>query len=202
MQGVGSAVVLPNGIAVLARTYPPGRRRDMVLSVFGAAAPGGFVLGAVGAGLFAQLVWWPWAYWVLGMVLGLVAVAAVLVIPPMPVVGGRPRTEEYDLVGTGLGVAGLVCVNFAWNQGPVAGWGTVYVCVLLVVGAVFMGVFVAWERWGAVHPLVPAAAFTRDTNLVFGCVAAGWASFGIWIYYYWWVAPGLLVLAHVQLTDD
>jgi hypothetical protein len=24
----------------------------------------------------------------------------------------------------------------------------------------------------------------RDTRFVFGCVAAGWASFGIWFYYF------------------
>lgn len=185
MQGIGSAIVLPNGIAVLARTYPPGLRKEMVLSIFGATAPGGYILGAVFSGVFAQLVWWPWAYWVLGMVLGLVAVAAVLVIPPMPVFGGRPKVEELDLIGTGLGVAGLVLFNFAWNEGPVAGWGTVYVYILLIVGILFMVAFVLWERLGASHPLLPTAAFTRDTNLVFGCVAAGWASFGIWIYYYW-----------------
>lgn len=89
MQGTGSAIVIPNGIAVLARTYPPGGRKNMVLAIFGATAPSGFVLGAVFSGLFTQLVWWPWSYWVLGMVSGIVGVAAMLVIPAMPVRGQR-----------------------------------------------------------------------------------------------------------------
>jgi len=189
MQGIGSAIVLPNGIAVLARTYPEGPRKNMVLSIFGAAAPGGFVLGAVFSGIFAQLVWWPWAYWLLGIVLAAVGVLAIFIIPAMPVFGGRPKVEELDLVGTVLGVTGLVMFNFAWNEGPTAGWGKVYVYVLLVVGTILLLSFVLWEVYKAEHPLLPVAAFTRDTNLVFGCIAAGWASFGIWIFYFWSVRP-------------
>lgn len=185
MQGIGSAIVLPNGIAVLARTYPPGSRKNMVLSLFGAAAPVGYVLGAVLSGIFAELVWWPWAYWVLGILLAIVGVVGILVIPAMSVFGGQPKIKELDVVGTLLGVVGLVTFNFAWNEGPTAGWGKVYVYVLLIVGTILLVAFVLWEVYKAEYPLLPVAAFTRDTNFVFGSLAAGWASFGIWIYYFW-----------------
>lgn len=185
MQGIGPAILLPNGIAVLARTYPPGPRKDMVLSLFGATAPGGYVLGAVFSGIFAQLVWWPWAYWVLGMVLAAMAVLSWLIIPRMPVVGDRPKFQEFDVIGTTLGVSGLVLFNFAWNEGAAAGWQKVYVYTLLVVGVVLLAVFFWFEKFKAAFPLLPVEAFTRDTNLVFGCIALGWASFGIWVYYFW-----------------
>lgn len=185
MQGIGSAIILPNGIAVLARTYPPGPRKDMVLSLFGATAPGGYVLGAVFSGLLTELVWWPWSYWILGIVAGLLGVLAVLVVPKMPVFGERPSLKELDPWGTVLGVGGLVTFNFAWNEGPTAGWGKVYVYVLLIIGLILLVAFVLFERFKAEYPLLPVAAFTRDTNLVFGCIAAGWASFGIWVYYFW-----------------
>lgn len=186
MQGIGPAILLPNGIAVLARTYPPGKRKDMVLAIFGATAPGGFVLGALFSGIFTQFVWWPWSYWVLGIVLALVCVATIAVAPRMPVTGGRVASlwNELDVVGTLLGVGGLVLFNFAWNQGAAAGWQHVYVYVLLILGVVFISIFLWWERCRAEFPLLPVAAFTRDTNLVFACVSAGWASFGIWIYYF------------------
>lgn len=186
MQGIGPAILLPNGIAVLARTYPPGKRKDMVLAIFGATAPGGFALGAVFSGIFAQLVWWPWSYWVLGMVVGLVCVATIAVVPAMPVAGGEWANlwTELDVTGTLMGVGGLVLFNFAWNQGAAAGWQNVYVYVLLIFGVIFILIFLWWEMCRAEFPLLPVAAFTRDTNLVFGCVAAGWASFGIWVYYF------------------
>lgn len=185
MQGIGPALLLPNGIAILSRTYPPGNRKAMVLSIFGACAPGGFVVGAAGSGVFAQLVWWPWAYWVLGGVLFVVAGLAVMFVPHMPVVGGKARFVEMDLLGSVLGVVGLVLVNFAWNQGPVVGWQTVYVYVLLIVGFLVLAAFFYVEARVAEFPLVPLKSLTRDTLLVFGCIAAGWSSFGIWVYYLW-----------------
>ncbi|EXJ92546.1 hypothetical protein A1O3_01098 [Capronia epimyces CBS 606.96] len=185
MQGIGPALLLPNGIAILSRTYPPGPRKNMILSVFGATAPGGFVLGAVFSGIFAELVWWPWAYWVLGMVSALAGVTAIFVVPRMPVAGGKPGWQDSDAVGTFLGVVGLILFNFAWNQGPAAGWDNVYVYVLLIVGVLFLAVFSWYEKTKAAFPLVPTSAFTTDTRLVFGCLSAGWASFGIWTFYFW-----------------
>jgi MFS family permease len=185
MQGVGPAIMLPNGIAVLSRTYPPGPRKDMVLSLFGATAPGGFLVGAVFSGIFTQFVWWPWSYWVLGMVAALVGTMVIFVVPNMPVAGGKGSFKELDALGTVLGVAGLILFNFAWNQGPAAGWDTVYVYVLLIVGIALMVAFFLYEMKWAAFPLVPMSSFTTDTRLVFGCLTMGWASFGIWVFYLW-----------------
>ena len=185
LQGIGPALLLPNAIAILARTYPPGRRKEMVLSIFGATAPGGFVLGATFSGIFAQLLWWPWAYWVMGVTLFVASGLAMAIIPKMPVVGARPKAAELDPLGSVLGVVGLVLINFAWNQGPVVGWETVYVYVLLIVGSLVLAAFFFVEARIAEYPLLPLGYLTRDTRFVFGCIAAGWSSFGIWVYYLW-----------------
>ncbi|KIW15221.1 hypothetical protein PV08_05266 [Exophiala spinifera] len=185
MQGIGPAIMLPNGIAVLSRTYPPGPRKDMVLSLFGAAAPGGYLVGAVFSGIFTQFVWWPWAYWVLGMVCVLMAFLVVFTVPDMPVAGGVVTFRELDVTGTLIGVVGLVLFNFAWNQGPTAGWAQVDVYVLLIVGVLLLALFFWFEKYRASFPLVPMSSFTRDTRLVFACEAFGWASFGIWVFYLW-----------------
>jgi MFS family permease len=195
MQGIGPAILLPNGVAILTRTYPPGPRKNMVLSIFGATAPSGFVIGAVFSGIFTQFVWWPWAYWVMAMALTTIGVLALLVIPRMPVQGPRATFEELDAIGTVVGVVGLIFFNFAWNQGPAAGWGKVYVYVLLILGVILLVVFFWLERHRASHPLVPMSLLTVDTKLVFGCEAFGWMSFGIWVFYLWWVSSCDLPLA-------
>lgn len=194
MQGIGPALLLPNGIAVLSRTYPPGPRKEMVLSIFGATAPGGFVLGAVFSGIFTQFVWWPWAYWVMALVLVLFGIMVIFVVPHMPVVGEQPGFAELDVPGTVLGVSGLILFNFAWNQGPAVGWEKVYVYVLLIAGVIAITLFFWYEKRWARYPLVPMSSFTRDTRLVFGCEAMGWASFGIWVFYYWYgeLSPNLI----------
>lgn len=78
---MGPAFLLPNAIAILGRTYKPGKRKNMVFSLFGASAPGGFVLGAVFSSMLGQLAWWPWAYWIMGIACFLLAVAGYFVIP-------------------------------------------------------------------------------------------------------------------------
>lgn len=185
LQGIGPAILLPNGIAILARTYPAGRRKEVVLSFFGAAAPTGFVAGAAFTGLFAELVWWPWAYWIHGIVLANLAWLATVNIPKDLLPERKHPLRELDLGGTVLGVTGLTLFNFAWNEGPAVGWDEVYVYVLLIVGVAVLGMFFYYEVSIAAYPLLPVHAFITDTNLVLGCIAAGWASFGIWIFYLW-----------------
>lgn len=43
-QGIGPAMCLPNGLAILGATYAPGPRKDMVFALFGACAPGGSIV--------------------------------------------------------------------------------------------------------------------------------------------------------------
>ncbi|KAL7816701.1 MFS general substrate transporter [Trichoderma gracile] len=187
-QGMGPAFAVPSAVAIIGRTYPPGRRKAMIFSLFGATAPGGFVLGAVFSSLFAQFVWWPWAYFVMAMVCALVATAGILIIPRTPGAAGlrsqAPLWKIIDVPGAAAGVTGLVLVNFAWNQAPVAGWSTPYVYVLLIIGFFFLGLF-AWLETRAAYPLLPTKLFSGHLGFVLACIAAGWSSFGIWLLYLW-----------------
>ncbi|KAH7319184.1 hypothetical protein BKA65DRAFT_437906, partial [Rhexocercosporidium sp. MPI-PUGE-AT-0058] len=188
MQGIGPAFLLPNALAILGRTYPQGRRKEMVFSIFGATAPSGFVLGAVFASLFAQLAWWPWAFWSMGILCFVMGLAGYYAIPstPAPIIenDGFSMFERVDGLGCVTGVSALVLINFAWNQGPVVGWSTPYTYALLIVGLVFLALF-TWVESRASHPLLPIEALTKDTAFVLGCMAAGWSSFGIWVFYSW-----------------
>lgn len=57
-QGIGPAVTLPNGLALLGGLYKPGNRKNMAFAVFGATAPAGSIVGAAFGGVWA-LTWWP-----------------------------------------------------------------------------------------------------------------------------------------------
>ena len=190
LQGIGPALLLPNGIAILGRTYPPGRRKDMVFSIFASAAPSGFVVGALFSALFAQLAWWPWAYFATAVSSVLLTGASLFAIPVAPctqLVGETPAPslfQRLDGFGTITGVTGLILISFASNQGPNVGWPTVYIYVLLILGLSIMALFFASE-YRVPCPLLPLRSLSRDTGFVLGCVAAGWSAFGIWIYYFW-----------------
>ena len=58
-QGLGPALLVPNGIALIGRAFPIGMKRNLAISFFGGCGPVGFVLGAVFSSILSQLAWWP-----------------------------------------------------------------------------------------------------------------------------------------------
>ena len=188
LQGIGPAMLLPNAVAIFGRTYKPGLRKAMAFSLFGATAPGGYIVGAAFASIFAQLVWWPWGYWVLAMVCVVLAGLGFIIIPHLP--HAKSEDDELslmarvDVFGATTGVIGLVLINFAWNQAPLVGWKTPYVYVLLIIGILSLVAFAFIER-SAQCPLLPRSIFTGDLAWVLSCIAAGWSSMGIIVYYFY-----------------
>ena len=187
MQGIGPAFLLPNAIAILSRCYDPGLRQNMIFSLFGATAPGGFLLGGVFSRLLSQMVWWPWSYWILCFACLLLAVLAVFVIPATPVpTNSEPESpsiwQRADIFGSITGVVALVLFNFAWNQGPVVGWPTPYTYSIMIVGIVSFVVFVLVEKRVS-HPLIPFGTLHIESLFTLACISAGWSSFGIYVFY-------------------
>ncbi|KAL7789945.1 MFS general substrate transporter [Trichoderma ceciliae] len=194
-QGIGAGLVLPNAIAILGRTYPPGRRKELVFSLFGATAPAGFNVAGVFIALLAERAWWPWSYWIMAIFCFSLSVAGVFVIPvtldPPSTSDGSIKEghrfdfiERIDIPGALLGIAGLALVNFSCNQAPISGWMNPSNYVLLIVGFLFLGGFGLVER-KARFPLLPTSVFTGDLGWTLSCIVAGWASFGIGLYYYY-----------------
>ncbi|KAL1881368.1 hypothetical protein VTK73DRAFT_4375 [Phialemonium thermophilum] len=185
MQGVGPALLVPNGQAMLGRAYAPGRRKNFVMSLFGAAAPLGFVAGAVMSSLLATKASWPWAFWSLAAICIALAATSMLTLPSTKQTK-KNRTESLwdrlDGYGMAFGVSGLILFNFAFNQAPIVSWSTPYTYFILIISIMLIIAFIYTELV-ALHPLVPIGAMHSQTNFVLGCTAAGWACFSIWVYY-------------------
>lgn len=182
-QGIGCALLVPNALALVGRTYEASPRKNMILALFGAAAPTGWVMGAVFSSILAQLAWWPWAYFALAITCVLMVVTAWMIIPKddMP----AASLKDLNFLGALFGVSGLILTSFAWNQAALVGWSTVYTYVLLIVGTLLLVVFVWVEIKVSKNLLVPLRGFQGDAALALGVIAAGWGSFGIWVFYLW-----------------
>ncbi|KIW07015.1 uncharacterized protein PV09_01910 [Verruconis gallopava] len=190
LQGIGPAIVLPNGVAIFGAMYAPGPRKAMVFSIFGACAPNGSVAGSAMAGVFA-LTWWPWAFWSEAIALIFITVSAYFVIPEPPkkkeatTLTLWEKMEHIDPFGSVTGVTALVLINFAWNQAPVVGWQEAYVYICLILGFIFLGLFFFVEFRISKYPLIPFEAFTADVAYVLGAIVCAWGTFGIWFFYTW-----------------
>jgi len=181
MQGIGPAIIMPNGLALFGRAYPPGIKKNIVFSIFGAVAPAGFVTGATFGSLFAELAWWPWAFWSFaGACWGLSFIT--LIVVPRELSSKPVNPPGFDWTGSLLGVCGLVLVNISWNNGPLYGWGTPHVYFLLIIGLLCFVGFV-WVERRAANPILPIHAMTGTVNFVLACVGLGWGAFGVWVFY-------------------
>ncbi|KAK0542716.1 hypothetical protein OC846_006485 [Tilletia horrida] len=108
-------------------------------------------------------------------------------------------TTKFDWIGAFLGVSSLLLLNVAWNQGGVLGWQSPQTYILLIIGFLLGGAFVA-SSFYLEQPLVPRDVWTAENALVLGCVSLGWSSFGIWSFYsyrIWQVVRGKSVLLSV-----
>ena len=182
LQGIGPATILPNGVALLARTYPPGVRKSLVFSMFGASAPAGFLLGALFGSLLADYVWWPWGQWVLGIFCVVLAFLSHFVVP-VEISSAVHPTGRIDILGSLLGVVGLVLFIFAWNQAPATGWDDPYVYVSFVTSLVFIGLFILTES-RIEEPIMPPSIWSvTGFPGVLASIALGWSSFGVFMYY-------------------
>jgi MFS family permease len=206
MQGIGPAIVMPNGLALFGTTYPPGKKKNMIFALFGACAPAGFVIGATFSSLLSMKAHWSWSFWILGIVcIGLFVLTFIIVPTPTVHHGLNPPKENtlskqfwatyeiLDIRGGFLGLTGLILINISLNQAPSVGWEVPYTYFLLIIGLLFIVAFFISQKHAS-HPLIPLPTLNSDTLFVLACTACGWASMGIWIFYTWAFMENLVLL--------
>ncbi|KAF2670531.1 YOR378W-like protein [Microthyrium microscopicum] len=187
LQGMGPAFLVPNAIAIICRTWPMGPKRGMVISLNGAMGPTGFVTGALFSSILAEYAWWPWCFWAMALVSTIITFLAYCIVPdelakPATPPGVRPPT--FDWIGCITGVSGLILINFALNQAPLVGWNTPYIYFTFILGFLIIIFFIYAEFRVTGDPLVPVRGLQPQAIMALGCIAAGWASHGIWLYFF------------------
>ena len=128
--------------------------------------------------------WWlAWVFYAAAIYSVVLFSIAMIVIPRAEEKTEAERNLTFDWAGCVLGISGLILLNFSWNQSGVVGWETPYCYALLIVSAVLLAAFIWVELNYAVKPLVPVRSLSRTASLVLLCIVAGWASFGVWVWY-------------------
>src|SRR5438270_4591376 len=155
LQGVGGGMMVPVGMALLFRTFPPEERvrASSILVVPTAFAP---ALGPVLGGLFVTELSWRWVFYV-NLPIGVAALAFGLVyLAPQP----RQATGRLDVAGFVLSGAGLGLLMYGIAEGPFKGWGRPSIVGTIVAGAALLVAMVVVEMRSAA-PLIDLRLF-RD----------------------------------------
>jgi EmrB/QacA subfamily drug resistance transporter len=153
VQGLGAAMLLASGQALLAEVFPE-EQRGRAMACLHVAVALGFTLGPALGGLLVEAVSWRWVFAVNVPIGLLAAVVGSRVLPA----GRRSPPQRVDLAGAVLLVAGLVLLLLALTrlqQGALAS-----AAVLLAVGGGILAAFLLVERRAA-QPMLDLALFRR-----------------------------------------
>jgi EmrB/QacA subfamily drug resistance transporter len=156
VQGFGAALMTPQTMAVITRTFPPNRR-GAAMGLWGATAGVATLVGPLAGGLLVDALGWEWIFFV-NLPVGVIAfVLAWIFVPKL-----ETHPHRFDIPGVFLSATGLFLIVFGLQEGEHYDWAP-WVWAMIAGGVVVMAVFVWTQSRTRNEPLVPLELFT-DRN--------------------------------------
>lgn len=161
VQGLGAALMTPQTMAIITRTFPPNQR-GAAMGLWGATSGVAMLVGPLAGGLLVDGLGWEWIFFV-NIPVGIVGfVLAWILVPKL-----ETHPHKFDLVGVFLSAIGLFLIVFGLQEGETYDWGVIWgpitVWGLIITGVVVMGLFIWQQAKTKSEALVPLELF-RDRN--------------------------------------
>ncbi|MET8875301.1 DHA2 family efflux MFS transporter permease subunit [Nocardia sp. NPDC004604] len=188
VQGFGAALMTPQTMAVIRRTFP-AEKRGAAMSLWGAVAGLALLVGPILGGTLSDAFGWRWIFFinipigVVGLVLGL------RLVPALPT-----NPHRFDIPGVLLSAVGMFLLVYGLQESDIRNWDTL-IWILIAAGLVVLAIFVVTQLRGGSEPLLPLTLF-RDRNFALGNIAivstgATATAAMVPLYFYLEVARGL-----------
>jgi EmrB/QacA subfamily drug resistance transporter len=160
LQGIGGAMIMPLGMAIIFQTAPP-RERGAVMGMFGLPVLVAPMTGPVLGGYLVDTVGWR-PIFLLGMPVGIAAV-----LYGMAILRETPRKHEarFDWFGFVLGGIGFSAALAALSRAPADGWFAPHLIALWLVAVGAIGCWVVIELTDR-QPLLDLGVFADRTYLM------------------------------------
>ncbi|MBI5338115.1 MAG: MFS transporter [Mycolicibacterium rufum] len=159
LQGVGAALLTPQTLSVITRTFP-AERRGVAMSVWGATAGVATLVGPLAGGVLVDHLGWQWIFFV-NVPVGLIGLAlAVRLVPSLPT-----QSHHFDLPGVVLSGVGMFLIVFALQEGQSHDWAP-WIWATMAIGVAVMAAFLVWQSINRGEPLIPLVIFgDRDFSM-------------------------------------
>jgi EmrB/QacA subfamily drug resistance transporter len=182
LQGLGAALMAPQTMAVITRTFP-AEKRGAAMALWGSVAGVAILVGPLAGGVLVDTLGWEWVFFI-NVPVGLVAfVAAVILVPNLPT-----HRHQLDYPGILLSGFGLFLLTFGLQEGQRYDWGRIRnigplpitVWGIVIAGIATLVLFVWWQSQAAEPIMTPALFRDRNfslSNLAIACM--GFALIGM-----------------------
>jgi EmrB/QacA subfamily drug resistance transporter len=156
VQGLGAALMTPQTMAVITRTFPPNRR-GAAMGLWGATAGVATLVGPLAGGLLVDGLGWEWIFFI-NIPVGVIAfVLAWILVPHL-----ETHPHRFDILGVVLSAVALFLIVFGLQEGEKYDWAA-WVWGMIVAGVAVLAVFIWTQARTKNEPLVPLDLF-RDRN--------------------------------------
>ncbi|MEV6278215.1 DHA2 family efflux MFS transporter permease subunit [Nocardia sp. NPDC051832] len=156
VQGVGAALMTPQTMAVITRTFPPDRR-GAAMGFWGGIAGLATLVGPILGGVLVDWRGWEWIFFV-NVPVGIIAFGLALwLVPALPT-----HKHKYDVPGILLSGAGMFLLVFGIQEGNNFDWSS-RIWLMIGAGLALLAVFVWNQSRNTGEPLLPLSLF-RDRN--------------------------------------
>ncbi|GGK47182.1 DHA2 family efflux MFS transporter permease subunit [Nocardia camponoti] len=163
VQGLGAALMTPQTMAVITRTFPPDRR-GAAMGLWGGVAGLATLVGPILGGVLVDNLGWEWIF-IVNVPFGIIAFGlAVWLVPALPT-----TSHKFDLVGVLLSGIGMTALVFGIQEGNTQDWSP-RIWLLIAFGVAMLIVFVINQARNKGEPLVPLSLF-KDRNFALSNLA-------------------------------
>src|SRR5450830_1552180 len=153
IQGVGAAMIMAMGPAIVARTFPAAER-GRALGLNGISVSIGLSLGPALGGVLTQVGTWR-AIFLINAPIGLLAILWAAHVLPSETPGNG---QSFDVKGAALSGVAILALLLALSDGQQWGWTSPAIIGLLIAFVVLGAAFIVAER-GSLQPMIDLALF-------------------------------------------
>jgi EmrB/QacA subfamily drug resistance transporter len=172
IQGVGAAVMLPQGLAITAAAFPNPIERARATAAWAMAAALSTAIGPILGGVLTDSLGWRYIFW-LNAPVGVVALLMTYRYLPE---SRDPDAARIDVPGQTLAMLGLGTLTIVLVEGRTL--APAWTALLAVVAVAAIAAFLLSQR-RITHPMLPLDLF-RSPRLVASLVATFTMTFGIY----------------------
>ncbi|GAA1248377.1 MFS transporter [Kitasatospora nipponensis] len=166
LQGMGSGMMLPQSLAILATAFPGRRERNRAMAAWSIVAGTGLAAGPTLGGLVVQTLGWSFIFWV-NIPLGLAAL--LLTFRHVPE-SRNPQARTLDLPGQLLAAVTLGTLTFLAVDGHHLGWTSATTLGCAALCAAGLAGFL-WAERRHPSPMLPLSLLRRGQLPVASIVA-------------------------------